>query len=96
MLLDDRPGTDRLATAAAGILLTLTISATAQAQSQAAGPPAGGASSSSTADLQEVVVTGIRKSLESATNAKRDSVTFGDSILRKISASCRPPIWLRP
>src|SRR6266704_6912212 len=76
MSLHTRSRTDRLAIATA---VSLAISAAAHAQSA---PPAqaGGASNSSPAELQEVVVTGIRKSLESATNAKRDSVTFGDSI----------------
>jgi len=31
-------------------------------------------------ELEEVVVTGIRQSLQSATEAKREAVTFGDSI----------------
>ncbi|MFL6604883.1 MAG: TonB-dependent receptor [Steroidobacteraceae bacterium] len=75
-MLDKRFGADRLAIAAAGVL-SLTISATVQAQSAPQSAPEG---SSSAAELQEVVVTGIRKSLESATNAKREAVTFGDSI----------------
>src|SRR5688500_16503283 len=33
-----------------------------------------------TSEVEEVVVTGIRQSLESATEAKRASVAFGDSI----------------
>jgi TonB-dependent receptor len=33
-----------------------------------------------TSEVEEVVVTGIRQSLESATAAKRESVAFGDSI----------------
>jgi len=31
-------------------------------------------------ELQEVVVTGYRKSLEDATAAKRESITFSDSV----------------
>jgi TonB-dependent receptor len=31
-------------------------------------------------DVQDIVVTGIRASLRSATNAKKDSIAFGDSI----------------
>lgn len=38
------------------------------------------AADTSDASVQEIIVTGIRGSLQSATNAKRDAVTFGDSI----------------
>jgi TonB-dependent receptor len=41
------------------------------------GPPHSAAAAS---DVQEVVVTGYRKSLEDATSAKRESITFSDSV----------------
>ena len=53
------------------------------AQAQTAPPTAPAAATAPQADtssVDEIVVTGIRQSLQSATNAKRDSVAFGDSI----------------
>jgi TonB-dependent receptor len=52
-------------------------------QSVPAGPPAGsqgGVSEDAVSQVDEIVVTGIRGSLQSSTNAKRDSVVFQDSI----------------
>jgi TonB-dependent receptor len=66
------------ATALAGLVAT-----TAHAQTAAPAPaaPAQAApADASDATVEEVIVTGIRRSLQQATFAKRDSVAFGDSI----------------
>ncbi len=75
--------TTLLAAAAVGGLVAGTA-ASAQAtaapapdQAQAAAVPVTPADASATEDI---IVSGIRQSLQSATNAKRDAVTFGDSI----------------
>jgi TonB-dependent receptor len=57
--------------------VSLSLATLAHAQTTS-GESAAGASAGGT--LEEVVVTGIRKSLENAANAKRDSITFSDSI----------------
>src|SRR4051812_33991915 len=52
-------------------------------QSVPGGTPAGaqgGVSEDAVSQVDEIVVTGIRGSLQSSTNAKRDSVVFQDSI----------------
>jgi TonB-dependent receptor len=51
------------------------LAQTAPADSSGAQPAAGDSQ-----QVEEVVVTGIRRSIEDATNAKRESITFGDSI----------------
>jgi TonB-dependent receptor len=54
----------------------------AQSAPPAAAAPEQAAPAATQADtaVEEIVVTGIRQSLQSATNAKRSSVAFGDSI----------------
>jgi TonB-dependent receptor len=62
------------------VCLTLAAPALAQGPDGAAaenGPPRTAAAPS---EVQEVVVTGYRKSLEDATSAKRESITFSDSV----------------
>jgi TonB-dependent receptor len=64
-------------------LVSLCVSAGALAQQAQARPDSGPqhlAAAGAPAELQEVVVTGYRKSLEDATSAKRDSITFTDSV----------------
>ncbi|MCJ2184317.1 TonB-dependent receptor [Novosphingobium sp. 1949] len=67
------------------------IAMPAAAQDATPAPSASAAQGSATADspddgalsqgqVEEIIVTGIRASLDSATNAKRSEVTFGDSI----------------
>jgi TonB-dependent receptor len=51
---------------------------TAAAQTQTDGPPR--AAAAREADLQEVIVTGYRRSLEESTQAKRDAIGFIDQI----------------
>jgi TonB-dependent receptor len=57
--------------------VSLSLGTLAQAQTTADTSTAAGTSSGG---LEEIIVTGIRKSLQDATNAKRDSVVFKDSI----------------
>ncbi|WCP14780.1 Vitamin B12 transporter BtuB [Sphingobium sp. AntQ-1] len=58
--------------------LSLAQAAIAQAAAPQADPAAAAAPQDS--EVADIVVTGIRASLASATNAKRDAVAFGDSI----------------
>ncbi|MBO9557233.1 MAG: TonB-dependent receptor [Caulobacter sp.] len=65
------------ATALAGLAAT---SAHAQDAAPAVPAPAAAAPADDNTAVEEVIVTGIRRSLQQATMAKRDSVAFGDSI----------------
>ncbi|MCR6660534.1 MAG: hypothetical protein NVV72_14760 [Asticcacaulis sp.] len=47
-------------------------------------------------DGQVVIVTGIRRSLETAAQIKRKSDTFVDSITASDVPRCRMPVWRRP
>jgi len=64
-------------TSGVGLAQSQTEPSPPQAQTQT---PSSTGEASSGGQLEEVVVTGIRKSLESSTEAKRESVTFGESI----------------
>jgi TonB-dependent receptor len=67
----------------AGVFGVLTFTLSGATLAQEAPPtdqPSSETSSSGNPALEDVVVTGIRQSLESATEAKRESITFGDSI----------------
>jgi TonB-dependent receptor len=54
--------------------------ASATVLAQEAAPQQAQNTAPATSEVEEVVVTGIRQSLQSATEAKRESVAFGDSI----------------
>ncbi|HEY5760051.1 MAG TPA: hypothetical protein VIU34_29720, partial [Steroidobacter sp.] len=54
--------------------------ASATVLAQEVAPQQAQSTAPTTSEVEEVVVTGIRGSLQSATEAKRDSVAFGDSI----------------
>jgi TonB-dependent receptor len=58
--------------------VVVLVAGAVAAQAQTAGPPRPAAASDP--DLQEVVVTGYRRSLEESTQAKRDAVGFIDQI----------------
>ena len=58
------------------VCLLTALAGTAEAQTAATAPPA----SSNNQPLEEVVVTGLRASLQSATEAKREAVGFSDSV----------------
>jgi TonB-dependent receptor len=68
------------ATALAGMLATTAHAQTATPPAPAAPAQVAPAEPVSDATVEEVIVTGIRHSLQQATFAKRDSVAFGDSI----------------
>jgi TonB-dependent receptor len=61
------------------IVGVLALGAAAAAQAQT-GPERGAAGNDSSSDVQEVIVTGYRRSLEESTQAKRDAVGFIDQI----------------
>ncbi len=67
------------ATAMAGLAATSAHAQTAPAPAEAPAPAAAAPADEPSA-VEEVIVTGIRRSLQQATMAKRDSVAFGDSI----------------
>ena len=68
------------ATALAGLAATAAHAQTAPADAPVAAQPAAAAPADDSTAVDEVIVTGIRRSLQQATMAKRDSVAFGDSI----------------
>jgi TonB-dependent receptor len=62
-------------------LIGLCLGAGAALAQQGQGPPDNGSQRpAAPGELQEVIVTGYRKSLQEATAAKRESVTFTDSV----------------
>lgn len=67
----------RMALFAASAIGSLSLAQTASAQDAA---PQADAAAPQDGDVADIVVTGIRGSLQSATNAKKDAVAFGDSI----------------
>jgi TonB-dependent receptor len=69
----------RIALFAASALGSLTLSQAVFAQDAAPQADAAAAAPQDS-DVADIVVTGIRGSLQSATNAKKDAVAFGDSI----------------
>jgi TonB-dependent receptor len=72
------------ATALVGLVATTaqaqTVSTAAPTPAQSAPAQAAPAEAAADSTVEEVIVTGIRRSLQQATFAKRDSVGFGDSI----------------
>jgi TonB-dependent receptor len=73
----------RAALLAATAASTIAISSVAAAQTAAPEAPAAAEATPPVVDsgqTEDIIVTGIRGSLRSATNAKKDAVTFGDSI----------------
>ncbi|KQN00804.1 TonB-dependent receptor [Sphingobium sp. Leaf26] len=67
----------RVALFAASAIGSLSLAQAASAQDAA---PQADAVAPQDGDVADIVVTGIRASLQSATNAKKDAVAFGDSI----------------
>lgn len=67
----------RVALFAASAIGSLSLAQAASAQDAA---PQADAVAPQDSDVADIVVTGIRASLQSATNAKKDAVAFGDSI----------------
>lgn len=67
----------RIALFAASAIGSLSLAQAASAQDAA---PQADAVAPQDGDVADIVVTGIRGSLQSATNAKKDAVAFGDSI----------------
>jgi TonB-dependent receptor len=67
----------RIALFAASAIGSLSLAQAASAQDAA---PQADAVAPQGGDVADIVVTGIRGSLQSATNAKKDAVAFGDSI----------------
>src|SRR3546814_8283546 len=68
----------RMALCAASAFGALTLAQAAIAQDSAAQPAAQPVAQQD--EAADIVVTGIRGSLQSATNAKKNAVAFGDSI----------------
>jgi len=66
--------------AGAGIALGLSLAGAAAAQSSTPQTPPQDPSDEATANLDEVVVTGTRRSLEDALSTKRRSASIIDSI----------------
>ncbi|PJG45971.1 TonB-dependent receptor [Sphingobium sp. LB126] len=75
-MVDSRIQSFRMALCAASAFGALTLAQAAFAQDSA--PPAAAVPQND--DVADIVVTGIRGSLQSATNAKKNAVAFGDSI----------------
>ncbi len=69
-----------VAQASVGLLSLCLTAAIAQAQAQNQTTPPPPAAAAPTADLQEVVVTGYRRSLTESTDAKRDATGFIDQV----------------
>ena len=70
----------RRATSRRGLLACASLLAAMSGTAQAQTAPAQGAGGGDGSVVEEIVVTGIRASLQSATVAKQNSVAFGDSI----------------
>ncbi|WP_313801362.1 TonB-dependent receptor [Sphingobium sp.] len=76
---DSRIQSFRIALCAASAFGALTLAQAASAQDSAA-QPAAAQPVAQQDEVADIVVTGIRGSLQSATNAKKGAVAFGDSI----------------
>ncbi|MEC3949744.1 TonB-dependent receptor [Sphingobium sp. HWE2-09] len=70
----------RSALFAASAIGSLSLAQAASAQDAAPQTDPATAAAPQDGDVNDIVVTGIRASLQSATNAKKDAVAFGDSI----------------